>query len=167
MTISKIVTKEFTCNHCGYRWINRINGMDQPVPKRCSKCKSYNWNREGGNIDGTEKSLRARIRGMKSRYENASVTWLNSSIRNCWDPELAGRFLNLNLRPAVEELRLVVQGSRIGFNSKNEYKAQGFAPDPENPSKLKYDTNEYQQIILREAEKRKEIMRKIIKERTS
>ncbi|MGH9976836.1 MAG: hypothetical protein ACRD8Z_13535 [Nitrososphaeraceae archaeon] len=167
MTISEIVIKEFTCNRCGHKWINRFKGKDKPIPKRCSKCKSHNWNRMGGNIAGIEKSHRARIRGYKSRYANARVTWLNRSMENCWDGELAEKFLDLNPRPTVEELRLVLQGSRIGFNSKDSYKAQGLVPDPLHPGKLKYNTKEYQRIILMEAEKRKEIMRKIIQERTA
>jgi hypothetical protein len=167
LTISEIVTKEFTCNQCGYKWINRFNGRDQSVPKRCSRCKSYNWNREGGNITDVEKRLRARIRGMKSRYEGARITWSNPLMAGCWDSRLVERFLNLNPRPSTDELRLVLQGSRIGFNSKNPYKAQGFVPDPQNPRKRRYDTGEYQKIILLEAEKRKEIMREIIQERTS
>jgi hypothetical protein len=133
MTISEIVTKEFTCNQCNYKWINRFNGKDQPIPKRCSRCKSHNWNRKGGNIVGIEKSLRARIRGMKKRYEGASFTWLSPFIQNCWDSELAEKFLNLNPRPTIEELRLVLKGSRIRFNFKDPYKAQGFVPDPQNP----------------------------------
>jgi hypothetical protein len=165
MTISEILIKEFTCNRCGHKWINRFKGKEKPVPKRCSKCKSHNWNRKGGNIDSLEKSLRARIRGLENRYLGASVTWSNDSMENCWDSELAEKFLNLNPRPTVEELRLVLQGSRIGFNSKDPYRAQGDVPDPQNPGKQKYDTKEYRRIILMEAEKCKEIMQKIIQER--
>ena len=167
MTISEIMVKEFTCNRCGYKWINRIDGRDQLIPKRCSKCKSCNWNRDGENITTEEKSLRARIRGMENRYRNAGGVWLNRSILNCWDSELVERFLSLNPRPTIKELRLILQGSMIGFNSKNQYKAQGFVSDPQNPRKLKYDTDEYQRIILLEAEIRKEIMLKIIQERTA
>jgi hypothetical protein len=82
-----------------------------------------------GNITGLEKSLRARIRGMKNRYKGATLTWLNLSMENCWDIELAKKFLNLDPRPTLEELCLVLDGSRIGFNSKDPYKAQGFVPD--------------------------------------
>jgi hypothetical protein len=166
MTISEIVTKEFTCNQCGYKWTNRFNGRDQPVPKRCSKCKSYNWNQEGENITAEEKSLRARIRGMKNRYLNASTTWMNASIKNYWNNELVEKFLNLNPRPTVEQLRLILHGSRIGFNSRNPYKAQGFVPDPQNPSRMKYDKDEYLRILESEAKKRNEIMLKIVQERT-
>jgi hypothetical protein len=166
MTISEIVIKEFRCNRCGHKWIDRFKGKEKPVPKRCSKCKSNNWNRMGGNIGSLEKSLRARIRGLESRYLGASFTWWNRSMETCWDSELAKKFLNLNPRPTIEELHLVLQGSRIGFNSKDPYRAQGYVPDPQNPGKRKKDTEEYQRIILMEAEKRKEIMQKIIQERT-
>jgi hypothetical protein len=84
---------------------------------------------------------------------------------NCWDSELAEKFLNLNPRPAVDELRLALQGSEIGFNSKNPYKEKGLVPDPQKPGRWKLDKVEYQRIILLEAEKRKEIMRTIIQER--
>jgi hypothetical protein len=104
---------------------------------------------------------------LENRYLGASVIWLNPAMENCWDSELAEKFLNLNPRPTIEELRLVLQGSRIGFNSKDPYRAQGYVPDPQNPRKRKYDTKEYQRIILMEAEKRKEIMLKIIQERTA
>jgi hypothetical protein len=77
----------------------------------------------GGNIADIEKSLRVRIRGLENRYLGASATWWNESIRNRWDSELAKKFLNLNPRPTAEELRLVLQGSSIGFNSKDPYRA--------------------------------------------
>jgi hypothetical protein len=84
---------------------------------------------------------------MKNRYEDASVTWLNPLIANYWDSELAEKFLNLNPRPTVEQLRLILQWCRIGFNSKNPYKAQGFVPDPQNPRRMKYDKDEYLRIL--------------------
>lgn len=80
---------------------------------------------------------------------------------------MAEKFLNLNPRPTIEELRLIVHRSKIGFNSKNPYKEEGYVPDPQNPRRWKKDTDEYQRIILLEAEKRKERMQKIIQERTA
>ena len=29
-----------------YKWINRVNGKDGPVPKRCAKYKRLNWDRD-------------------------------------------------------------------------------------------------------------------------
>jgi predicted Zn-ribbon and HTH transcriptional regulator len=46
MTIYVIRFKEYECDKCGYRWINRINGKDGPIPERCVKCKRSNWNGE-------------------------------------------------------------------------------------------------------------------------
>jgi hypothetical protein len=79
---------------------------------------------------------------MKNRYLCASVTWSNLAMENCWDNELAEKFLNLNPRSTVAELRLVLYGSRIGFNFKDPYRAQGYVPNPQNPEKWKYDTDE-------------------------
>jgi hypothetical protein len=44
MTIYVIRIKEYECDKCGYKWINRINGKDRPIPERCAKCKRVNWN---------------------------------------------------------------------------------------------------------------------------
>jgi hypothetical protein len=44
MTIYVIRIKEYGCDKCGYKWINRINGKDGPIPERCAKCKRVNWN---------------------------------------------------------------------------------------------------------------------------
>jgi hypothetical protein len=91
---------------------------------------------------------------------------MNASIKNYWNNELVEKFLNLNPRPTVEQLRLILHGSRIGFNSRNPYKAQGFVPDPQNPSRMKYDKDEYLRILESEAKKRNEIMLIIVQERT-
>lgn len=40
MSTQKIQVSEYTCGRCGYRWINRNNGKDELIPKRCAKCKS-------------------------------------------------------------------------------------------------------------------------------
>jgi predicted Zn-ribbon and HTH transcriptional regulator len=44
MTIYVIRIKEYECAKCGYKWIDRINGKDGPIPERCAKCKRVNWN---------------------------------------------------------------------------------------------------------------------------
>jgi hypothetical protein len=103
---------------------------------------------------------------MKNCYLSASVTWLDLAMKSCWDNELADKFLNLNPRPTVAELRLVLQGSRIGIYSKDPYRGQRYVPDSQNPGKRNYDTKEYQRNIVMEAEKYKEIMQKIVQERT-
>jgi len=41
---------------CGYKWINRINGKEGPKPKRCAKCKKWDW--EEGYLSPLEKRIR-------------------------------------------------------------------------------------------------------------
>jgi hypothetical protein len=62
MTIDRVITNLYTCCKCKHQW-TRWNGNDSsngngdqeteqtvsvtaiiPLPKRCSKCKSANWN---------------------------------------------------------------------------------------------------------------------------
>ena len=64
MPILKIQVNEYEYINCGYKWINRVKGKDGPVPKRCSKCKGSNWNRD--EITPTENGLRRRIKGFKN-----------------------------------------------------------------------------------------------------
>ncbi|MGA9170324.1 MAG: hypothetical protein WBZ20_09285 [Nitrososphaeraceae archaeon] len=46
MPISKIDVNEYGCIKYEYKWINRVNGKDGPVPKRCAKYKRLNWDRD-------------------------------------------------------------------------------------------------------------------------
>jgi hypothetical protein len=43
MPIHTIQVTEYECGHCGWKWINRINGKDRPIPLKCAKCKRLNW----------------------------------------------------------------------------------------------------------------------------
>jgi hypothetical protein len=44
MPIHTVQVTEYECGHCGWKWINRINGKDRPIPLKCAKCKRLNWN---------------------------------------------------------------------------------------------------------------------------
>lgn len=47
MPMYQIRTTEYECNRCGYKWIERRNGMERKsLPRFCRKCKSYLWNTE-------------------------------------------------------------------------------------------------------------------------
>jgi hypothetical protein len=43
MPIHDIKVKEYECAWCGYKWINRVNGKDGPIPDKCAKCKRGKW----------------------------------------------------------------------------------------------------------------------------
>lgn len=149
---------------CGYKWINRINGKDKPIPVRCAKCKKRNWNREEDAISPEERGLRTRIRGIQDLYENSSLCWSDPLIRDFWDNDLADKFLHLSPRPTIAELRKVVymSGLKIGLTSQNQHRRRGYIPDPQKPGWLKYDREEYIKILQLEARKRQKLMQQLI-----
>jgi hypothetical protein len=165
MPISKIEVNEYQCVRCEYKWINRVNGKDGPVPKRCAKCKKSDWDREV--ITPKESGLRTRIKGFKKLYRNAGHYWSDLSIADCWSSKLAERFLNLNPRPTIAELARVVYlpGAVIRLNSQDQYRYRGYIPNPGKPGWLIYNKEEYIKILKQEAQKRQEIMQQIIETR--
>ena len=94
MPILKIHVNEYECINCGYKCINRVNGKDGPVPKRCPKCKGSNWKRD--EITPTENGLRRRIKAFKKLYNYAGDFWSDYSIANCWSGEPTEQFLSLD-----------------------------------------------------------------------
>lgn len=170
MTIHKIEVSEYECIHCGYKWINRVNGKDGPVPKNCAKCKRLYWNgKQGYNpITHNERGMRMRL------YKFEGILGHSTQYR---PNELCNKFLNLNPRPTIEELREALWP--LGWNP-HEHK--NFIPDPDRPGFLKYESpwildkespdyvkrkpdTEYQKLLREETEKRKKFMKKVIKSR--
>jgi|SRR6185437_6108541 len=92
MPVSKIQVNEYHCIRCGYKWINRLNGKDGPVPTRCAKCKTSNWDRDA--VSPKENGLRRRIKGFKQLYKHAGSYWSDRSIGDSWSDELTEKFLN-------------------------------------------------------------------------
>lgn len=164
MPIFKIKVNEYQCVKCGYKWINRINGKDGPIPDRCAKCKKCNWNKEEDNISPEERGLRTRIRGIWDLYDNSSLYWSDPLIRNFWDNGLADKFLRLSPRPTIAELKKVIDipGLKIGLTSQNQRRRRGYIPDPQKPGWLKYDRKEYIKILQLEAQKRQKLMQQLI-----
>jgi hypothetical protein len=164
MPIHRIEITEYECARCSYKWVNRINGKDGPVPIRCAKCKRTSWNRNG-LIKGQENGLRRRIRGYKKLYEYASFF---SSDKIHWSEDLAEKFLNLSPRPTIVELKQVVYPRDLALkplDSQNQYSNRNFVPDPDKPGWVKYDKEEYVKLRKREARTRQEIMQHIIDSR--
>jgi hypothetical protein len=169
MPLSVIRVKEFQCAKCGYKWINRFNGKEGSLPKRCAKCKTHGWNDETGNITPEENGLRRRIMGYGELYYQAASFSPTSSDEGIlggqykrknapihWDNELTKKFIALKPRPTIEELRRVVYPLvlKIGLTSQNLYKV----------SKRAQFDKEYLRILKSEAQKRQAIMEQIISE---
>jgi hypothetical protein len=174
MPTSKIEVTEYECVHCGYKWINRVNGKDGLVPERCAKCKRWNWNKgEEEAISDRERGLRTRIKHFERlyKYENRYLRLPEEQdLVIDWPDGLCERFLNLNPRPTKLELEDVIYSSPLGrFNngsdvheSKRKY---SYIPDPDNPGYLKYDKKRYRKLLKQEAQIRQELMQQIIDQR--
>ena len=175
MPVSEIQTKEYECSWCGYKWINRFNGKDGPIPNNCAKCKKAKWDKGRAElITPTENGLRRRIKGF-----NRTCYWGNftHSTNIIFPNDLSDRFLAIKPRSTINEMRQVLYP--LGFNTR-KYKyyipdpdkpgklkyASQCIPDPGNPGKMKYNPdNEYKKLLEQEAQKRIEIMVKIMKSR--
>ena len=69
MPVYEIQTKEYQCSWCGYKWINRFNGKDGPIPNNCAKCKRANWDKgQVELITPKENGLRRRMKGFNKTY---------------------------------------------------------------------------------------------------
>jgi predicted nucleic-acid-binding Zn-ribbon protein len=166
MPILKIQVNEYECINCGYKWINRVNVKDGPVPKRCAKCKGSNWKRD--EITPTENGLRRRIKGFKKLYNYAVDFWSDYSIANCWSGELTEEFLSLDPRPTIKDLERVVCPPGLvikSLGSQYRHAHAGYVPDPDKPGWLKYDEEKYIKILKQEAQKRQQVMQQIIETR--
>ncbi len=167
MTISRIEVNEYQCVKCGYKWINRINGKDGPIPKRCAKCKCQYWGSDPGPMTPKESGLRRRIKGMKKLYGFIAFPWGDPSLADCWDSELAEEFLNLNPRPTIAELKHALYGPDVILRLNSQNTARQYIPDLERPGHIKYDDKERIKFAKQDAQKQQEQMRQMIKERNS
>jgi preprotein translocase subunit Sss1 len=84
MPTHNIQVIEYECTKCNYRWINRVNGKEQPKPKRCARCKRPGW--DEGWMSDEEKRLR-RLLMLETQYTDT-----------------CHRFLNISPRPTKEEI---------------------------------------------------------------
>jgi DNA-directed RNA polymerase subunit RPC12/RpoP len=163
MPIHKIQVLEYECQHCGYKWINRINGKDGAVPKNCAKCKRRYWK---GDDQVYEDTITPAERGLKVRlykfegYDAREGFGGSTSYR---PNELCKKFLNVDPKPNIHELNHALYP--LGWNP---HKRRNLIPDPDRPDYLKYDFEgkEYQKLLEEETKKRREFMKRIIKERS-
>jgi len=164
MPIQKIEVSEYECVRCGYKWINRVNGHDGPVPQKCAKCKRLGWN--GGKeelVSPTERGQRRQIKYFERLYDNAGSYW---NIEIDWPKGLCEKFLDINPRPTIEELKQVLYTpGGLRLTSQNQDTHRGCVQDPDRPECMKYDKEEYLKLLKQEAQKRIELMLQIMKSR--
>jgi hypothetical protein len=179
MTILRIEVNEYECLLCGYKWINRVNGKDGPIPERCAKCKKYGWNGQRKDAMTPEESgLRIRIKNLYKLYRLAvwrvstphiPLSHINEfSMDDYLNPEVVARFLNLdNPRPTKLELLQALQpkGLALRLNSQNLHRLEAYYPDPEKPGWLKHDKPPYENYLKwlkYDTQKQQQAMQQII-----
>ena len=102
MPTHTIQVSEYECGHCGWKWINRINGKDRPVPLKCAKCKRLNWNNPLDDVMGyTERGLQVRLANLEPDETNPRYRM----GRNIQEPnDLCRKFLNLSYQSMVFQI---------------------------------------------------------------
>jgi hypothetical protein len=178
MPIQRIEVSEYQCIHCNYKWINRVNGKDGPIPKKCARCKRPNWN-TGNNMSPKEVGLRRRVQNLYSVYHDSvwrltdpSLEPSTFSVDDHLDRKVVTRFLNLDPRPTIEELRQVLFSPEIklGLSSQNLLRKEAWVPNPEKPGWFKHDRppyHEYLKLVKADAQRQQEIMQQVIQSRLS
>lgn len=139
----------------------------------------------GGPITPEENGLRIRIRNYEKFYTREYMVYRDKMKELIdWPPGLSATLLNLIPRPSMNELSKVVwplgwdphkhrnmidDPDRPGYL---KYDTSPWIPDPENPGKMKYQyhdnpdfLSDYEKLLVEELQKRKEIMKEIIKSR--
>jgi hypothetical protein len=189
MPIHTIQVSEYECVHCGYKWINRVNGKDGPKPKNCAKCKRVHWNGkdEGSGynpITPSERNLRVRLYKFEG-YPDGRQYRPNA---------LCEKFLSLNPRPTMQELYEALYPLKYDPHKtdKNSYyhlipdhdpnrqyrpghinlkvDNSPWIPDPKNPGRyvLNRDPNfksDWIKLLEEETRLRRQVMIKVIKSR--
>lgn len=157
MPIHNIQTNEYECGYCGWRWINRKNGKDGPIPKCCANCKRTNWNDPRERISSYEIGLRRRIKEFNKEYEFGIRIGFTKDIV-FFPMGLSKKFLEITPRPTIKELYKVVYPLGYELNSKS------WVPHPTRPGKSMRNPN-MDNLKIRQLRKRQEYMIEIIKSR--
>jgi hypothetical protein len=153
MPIARVEINEYECALCGYKWVNRVNGKDGSIPKRCAKCKHQHW--EKGPINSLEQSWR---HALKKRFGY----WFD------FPPNMGGWRIDdnatkyLETRPSIEEMKVLLKPMSYLYtykpnSSKSKYKPSvGCVPDFPHLHEKKIDweatekAHEYQKQLSRE-----------------
>jgi hypothetical protein len=103
MPVNIVQVKEYECIKCGYKWINRKNGQDQSVPKRCAKCKQ-DWDK--GNITRKESKVRYQLRFTVGEWKIATHPLIAG--RRFWRTDSNVDEL-LKYRPSIRDMKIILQ----------------------------------------------------------
>lgn len=145
MPIHRIQTSEYECRRCGYKWINRTNGIDGPIPRKCAKCKRIGWNRKP--MSGLMIGIRQRIKNLGTLYEGAIKGYK-------WPHELTQQLLALKPSPPLADLQQVLWSARLRLDSQNKYSLRS--------KKRIYDQERWNRLLQEDAERIQGTMQAVI-----
>jgi hypothetical protein len=103
MPYRKIEVIEYECAKCSCKWINWTHGKERPKPKRCSKCKKWDW--DEGYLSHVEKKLRLdllKIEDNKIKYP----TWIDDTGICSIPTDICAGGRSICPRPTEDELRI-------------------------------------------------------------
>src|SRR5215208_4892617 len=94
------------------------------------------------------------------------------SVDDYLNRKVVTKFLNLDPRPTIEELRQVLFSPelKLGLNSQNQLRKEAWIPNPEKPGWFKRDRrpyHEYLKLVKAHAQKQEQIMQQVIQSRLS
>jgi hypothetical protein len=177
MPCRKISVTEYKCAKCKHRWVNWANGKEGPKPKRCAKCKRWDW--DEGYLSRIEKQLRRdllKIEENKIEHPTVEGTGFYSI-----PTDICATFLSIYPRPTVMELRIVLNpicylgpydhGRRLSFHKgvciDQLHCRPGWIPKPDEPGYYHYDFDEkiYEEMVRKEKDIRHQLMQDIIDSR--
>ena len=125
MPINVVEVTEYECIKCGYKWINRKNGQDQPLPKRCAKCKQLDWNEGKDYISRKESRYRYKLRYTVGEYQYHSPE--HPSYGGKWRTDAKVDEL-LKYRPSINDMKVIIQpmsflfkNSRVLYDGRYRY----------------------------------------------
>lgn len=174
----KVEVTEYECIKCSYKWISRINGNEGPKPKRCPKCKRWDW--DEGRLSRIEKRLRRDL--LKIEYSEIKYTTAYGDTGFSSIPtDICATFLNITPRAAVEELKTVLNPicylgpydhSQYAFSHTGTCSDQietrcypGWIPVPEKPGLYRHDKKLEEEMVRIEKNVRHQLMQHIIDSR--
>jgi hypothetical protein len=122
-----------------------------------------------------EVGLRRRVQNLYKIY-HVSVGRLTDPLSDLntfyLDRKVVAKFLNLDPRPTIEELRHVLFSPelKLRLNSQNQLRKEAWIPNPEKPGWFKRDRrpyHEYLKLVKADAQKQEQIMQQVIQSRLS
>jgi hypothetical protein len=111
LPIHNTQVQEYECCWCRYKWINRFDGKDGPIPNRCARCKKSNWDHPNERITPYLRKLRNKIRRFNELYRKDYRQGHSKPDDVILFPaDLSEKFLNItNPKPTKNELESVIK----------------------------------------------------------